>query len=309
MNISVCITTFNEPEETLNDLFTALSNQSLKPGEVIVVDASNKTKINKGYEKKYKNLNLHIIYKKNVSRAKARNIAISSATNEIIALTDVGCIPQRNWLQDIISPFKQNKDIVVAGFYKMTHKNSMQKAMRVFLGVLPKRFSNSFLPSARSMAFSKSVWQKIGGFDEKIKDTAEDTMFNYKLIKHGVKTIRVKTATVEWGMPNTLFEFFKKIFNYAKGDAQTKIIIFPTKGITSHNIKAIFVVFRYIFALILFIYSFKYIWLSPILIGLILIYILHAFKKAKFWGIVLQFISDFGVMLGFLVGYLGGKSE
>lgn len=283
MKVSVCITTFNEKKETIEKLLNALNKQTLKPDEIILIDA-------KDYD--------------NCSRAEGRNIAIKKAKNEIIATTDVGCVPRKDWLEKLVGPFKivssqiPRNDTIVAGFYKMTYRNSLQKAMRVFLGVLPKNFDKNFMPSARSMAFTKTIWKKAGGFPETLNGTAEDTLFNVNLIKAGAVFTHVKNAVVEWGTPSSIKNYYLKIKNYAEGDAKSNIWWHPVKGIQSHNIKILSIYLRYVVLLFLF-FNFKFLFLL-----FAICYLLYAFYKAGIYGPILQVVSDFAVMTGFLKGLL-----
>ena len=146
------------------------------------------------------------------------------------------------------------------------------------------------MPSARSMAFTKTIWKKAGGFPEKLDNTAEDTVFNINLVKAGAKFVVCKDAIVDWQMPDSIFNFYLKIFNYARGDAQSGIWWHPVKKWQTHNIKIMTIFLRYI----LFLY---FPWL-------ILIYILFSFFKAGLWGIVLQFVSDIAGIIGFTHGIL-----
>jgi cellulose synthase/poly-beta-1,6-N-acetylglucosamine synthase-like glycosyltransferase len=267
--VSVCITIFNEKEETVKNLLSSLNSQTLRPDEIIVIDA-------KDYN--------------NCSRSKGRNIAIKKARNKIIAITDAGCIPHKNWLEKITKPFTDNKVDVVAGGYKMVYKNSFEKAESVFLGVKERDMDSDFMPSARSMAFTKNIWKKARGFPESLNDTAEDTLFNLNLVRLNAKFKVAKDAIVDWQMPETILEFAKKIRNYAKGDAKSGIWWHPIKKWKTHNIKILTIYLRYILFLI-------FPWL-------IIFYLIFAFNKAGLWGIILQVISDFSVMLGFVSGIL-----
>lgn len=284
MKVSICITTFNEKEETVKKLLSALNNQSLKPDEIVVIDA-------KDYN--------------NCSIAEGRNISIKKARNEIIAMTDVGCIPNKNWLEKITKPFNEDKDILVAGFYTMPYRNAMQKAAGVFLGISPNKFNNiKFLPSARSVAFSKSIWGKVGGFNEGLEKGGEDTEFFYKCVKYAVKIIRIKEARVVWEEISKLnyINIVKKFYIYAKGDGEAGIWFHPTKQLSSHNIKISLIYVRYIIALSLLIIGFN----SPLahwaLLILAILYLLYSYKKAGAWGIILQLTSDITVMVGFARG-------
>ena len=311
MKVSICITTLNE-EKTIAKLLTGLIYQTFEPDEIIIVDGGSKDetpKIIKDFSKRSKKIKLII---KRCSRSRGRNIAVSNAKNNLIAMTDAGCIPEKNWLERIINPFKVKTVDVVAGFYKMEVSNSIQKAFSVFLGVHPKDFNNKFLPSTRSIAFTKRAWGRIGGFDENLKDTAEDSLFNYKAIKLGLNFARVKNAKVKWLMPETFTEFFYKLFKYSQGDIQSKIWFYSQKGIVSHNIKILTILLRYIVGLIILIYSFYKPSFFILVIFLVFSYFLWSFFKvflktknlyASIWGIILQPMSDFAVMSGFILGF------
>jgi cellulose synthase/poly-beta-1,6-N-acetylglucosamine synthase-like glycosyltransferase len=276
--VSVCITAFSETEERVKKLLDALSKQNLKPEEIIIIDA-------KDYN--------------NCSRSEGRNIAIGKARNEIIAITDVGCLPYNDWLEKITNPFKKDNVDVVSGGYKMVAKNNFEKAESVFLGVKQNDMNEEFMPSARSMAFTKTIWKKAGGFPEDLDDTAEDTVFNLNLIEAGAKFVTAKNAVVDWEMTPTIKKFYLKIKNYARGDAQSCIWWHPVKKWRTHNIKVLTIFARYAFGL----------WLLAIgqygiLGGFIGIYIIWAYKKAGLWGILLQITSDFAAMRGFVYGVL-----
>lgn len=313
MNISIAITTYNE-EKSIGKLLDSLLNQTLKASEIIIVDGGSKDKtveIIRHYQKKDKRIKLLV---ENCSRAKGRNIGIDIAKNEIIAVTDAGCIVHSTWLERLVEPFKHLEVDISAGFYLMVGESPMQKAESIFLGVSPNNFDMSFLPSTRSMAFRKKVWEEIGGFPDEERNSAEDTYFNYSALKLSMKYARVKNAIVEWGMPETLTEFFEKIRTYAMWDARTKIFNFPKKGLMSHNIKALSIFFRYVVLSLLFVFSFSQSYLFTYLLIFLFAYFLWSFRKVfiqfrevkiAIWGPILQITSDIGVMAGFLAGILG----
>ncbi len=310
MKISIVITVFNE-EKSITGLLNSLQSQTIKPDEIVIVDGGSKDKtveIIRHFQKKNKRIKLLV---ERCSRAKGRNLGVDIARNEIVVLTDAGCIVHRNWFERITKPFVNKEVDVVAGFYKMTGKTAFQKALSFFLGVLPSQFDVNFLPSARSIAFKKKLWLRVGGFPEKLTDTAEDTVFNYKIVQSGANIARVKNATVEWGMPRSLKEAFNKMFLYAKGDAKSKIWWHPTKKLASHNIRVLFVFARYAIGIVGVILAFRSPLLWLVLITGLFLYIFWSFRKVYIefkdykvgmWGVILQFASDFAVMGGFLRG-------
>lgn len=313
MNISLCITTFNE-EGGIGSLLDSLISQTQKPDEIIVVDGGSTDRtieIINHYQKRFGGIKL---LKEKCTRAKGRNLGIEVSKNEIVAITDAGCVADKDWLKEIIGPFIHKEVDISAGFYKMTGKNQLQKAMGVFLGVMPRNFGIHFLPSTRSMAFRKSAWEEVGGFPESRENSAEDTDFNYKAVKLGLKYARVKSAVVEWGMPESLSDFFYKIQSYAKWDVQYGIWWHPSQGLASHNIKALSVLLRYLVAISLLFLSLKFAYLFPIMVVLFLIYLVWSFRKVQIafgdsrigiYGPVLQITTDFAVMTGFIKGIIG----
>ena len=312
MKTSVCITVFNE-EKSIRRLLESLLNQTKKPDQIIIVDGGSTDKtveIIRHLQKKDKRIKLLV---QKCSRAKGRNYSVEIARNEIIAMTDAGCRVDKNWLKRITDPFKHKEVGVVAGFYKMKGKTSLQKAASVFLGVVPSKFDIFFLPSTRSIAFRKSVWERTGGFPENLRDTAEDTVFNYKLIKEGIKFTRVKNAIVEWGMPSDFNEIIKKMYAYAKGDAKSKIWWHPSKKFASHNIRVLLIFLRYLIGVVLVISSFSNPLLWYLILALLISYSFWSFRKvyletqmlaAGMWGIVLQYASDIAIMGGFIKGII-----
>lgn len=312
MKISICLTVFNE-ESSISILLDSLVNQTKKADEIVVVDGGSTDKtieIIRHYQKKYKYIKL---ITEECTRARGRNLSVEVSENNIIAITDGGCVADRDWLQNITKPFEMGHVDIVAGFYRMVGKNNLQKAESVFLGVTPRKFDHNFLPSTRSMAFTKSAWEAVGGFPEGKNNSAEDTDFNYKAVKLGMKYSRVKNATVEWGMPETLKDFFEKIKAYAKWDIRYAIWWHPTQQLMSHNIKSLSKFLRYILALVLLVLSLNDKRMPPLLIVYILIYLVWAYRKVflefrewrvAIWGPIVQVVSDVAVMEGFISGII-----
>lgn len=312
MKITICITTFNE-EKSIGRLLESLLTQTKKPEEIIIVDGGSNdqtTTIIKTYQKK--DLRIKLLIRK-CARAKGRNLAVAQAENAIIAMTDSGCKPDKDWLAKITAPFAKDHPDIVAGFYKMTAKTNYQKAITVFLGVAPSQFDDRFLPSARSIAFTKAAWKQVDGFPEKKANTAEDTDFNYQAVKQGLKYVRVKDAIVTWDTPRRFLQGITKLHYYAQGDAMRGIWWHPTQKFNSHNLKVISIFSRYFIGLLMFIYAFRLPFLLLILVVVIGSYLIWAFGKvyrltnniqAGIWGMIIQPSADMAIMSGFARGFV-----
>ena len=177
---------------------------------------------------------------------------------------------------------------------------------------MPDKYDeNRFLPSARSMAFMKKVWEDVGGFNEKLERAGEDTLFCFEALDHGYKIFRNKEAIVYWETPKTFKESIKKYYVYAKGDAQAGVWLKPSRRAATHNLKISSVFGRYCLGFSLLIISLKFSSLLSILFILIIIYIFWSIlskrNNAENWHCILlmpiiQIASDLAVIGGYISG-------
>lgn len=309
--ISLVLTILNE-ENTIGDLLDSISKQSLSPDEILFVDGGSQDETLVIIKKWAKNKSFVRIFsgeKKNI--AQGRNYGIKKSCGDVIVTTDAGCVLSKNWFRKISEPFRKNKNTdVVCGFYTMRTSNIFEKCLACYLGVLPKKISKNFLPSARSMGFTKKIWIKAGKFPEFLSGAGEDTLFNIRLKKIGAKFYLQKKAIVFWSIPKNVTAALGKFFWYAKGDAE--IALFGGEKIwqNKHIIKIMTIYLRYVLLLILAISGLR--WQAT---ACVLLYILWSICKnyssvddmrAVFLLPFLQIVSDISIMLGFFYGFSTG---
>ena len=349
MKVSFITTVFNE-ERSIQGLLDSIFEQSVVPDEVIIVDGGSTDKTVdriKNYELRIKgektknskrktqnsNLKLTVLVKKG-NRAVGRNEAVRKASGGIIVCSDAGCVLDSDWVKNIVAPFFSKSYLegvmsfdrlraatikgeelsevdVVAGYYVGKPTSLFQKCLVPYVLVMPDRVkTQSFLPSTRSMAFRKSVWEKTGGFPEEYTYN-EDYVFANKLKKMGANIIFAKDALVFWQPRKNLKEAFNMFYLFAYGDMQAGII----------QSKVLFIFLRYIIGLVLLVYAI----ISGSIILLYLLFIILYFycgwaigknykyvrnAGAVFLLPILQVTSDiavmFGTSMGFVQRFLGG---
>ncbi len=217
MKVSLICTVLNE-EKSIKAFLESIESQTKKPDEVIIVDAGSTDKTI-SIIKKHKNVKL--IIKLGCNRSQGRNLAIKKAKHPIIAVSDVGCILDKDWLKHIAKPFKNSKIDSVAGFYQAKAKSIFQKCVTPFVAVIPGKLDvKTYLPSSRSLAFRKSAWESAGQYPEKL-DYCEDLVFATKL-KQQTNLVVKPNALVYWQVKGNLKDYFNQIQNYASGDIQAK---------------------------------------------------------------------------------------
>lgn len=302
MEVSVIVTVLNE-SDNITRLTDALLQQSKKPQEIIIVDGGSSDdtfeKL-KSLAKKHSNFK---VFQKNGNRSVGRNFAISKSSGNWIAITDAGCVPEKNWLENLIKTAQNSGTKVVAGYYQAAKGSLLQQAIAPYALVMPDKINpNNFLPATRSMLIAKKTFDSLGGFDEKLSDN-EDYAFAKK-IEANIKIAFAQNAVVTWSPPNSLFSFFKMIFRFARGDAQARI--FRPK---------VFLIFgRYILGGTIFgwlIFYQDYVVAVFYFLLAILLYSVWSIKKnIKYcpdsWHLlpILQITSDLAVISGSILGIL-----
>lgn len=307
MKTSLVITVLNEGH-AINLLLESIKNQKKVPDEIIIVDGGSSdatVRIIRTFIQENKILGKHFkLYYKPGNRSLGRNYGVEHAHSDIILFTDAGCILDFEWTEKISEPF-QNKEVdVVSGYYQGQTENNLQKALVPYVLVMPDKIDKKiFLPATRSMAIKKSVFEELGGFDEKLSHN-EDFAFAKKLEKEGKTIAFARQAIVYWIPPETLFQSLKMFYRFAYGDIEARII----------RPKVLFIYARYFIWIGLLINATLYhsvicYWLFVISL---LLYIAWAIKKnykyvhnpsAFFYLPLLQFDSDLAIIYGSTKGF------
>jgi glycosyltransferase involved in cell wall biosynthesis len=224
LNVAVVITIKNE-EGSIFRLLNSLENQSLKPYEVIIVDGGSKDKtveIIKSFIASKDSFKL--VLAEGANRPKGRNIGISAATAEIIAITDAGVVLDKNWLENLIRPLAQENADFVGGVYVQDGQSLLQKCIGILqYPNIEKLNANDFIPSCRSVVFKKDVWKSVGYWPEHL-EKADDTYFDLKVREKGFKIALAKDAVVSWTAKNSLKGLFQQYSSYAEWDVRASLL-------------------------------------------------------------------------------------
>lgn len=306
--ISLITTVLNE-ERNIFDFIKSINNQTILPDEVIIVDGGSIDNTPQLISKLYnqcKKLNINLIIKKG-NRSVGRNIAIKNSKYDLIAVTDVGCTLDKNWIKNITSPFADLKIDVVSGFYKPTFKNIFQKCLSTYTSTMPDMINKEdFLPSSRSVAFRKSAWRSVKGYPENL-DTCEDLVFDKKLKEKDSKFYFQQSAFVYWPQRKNIKEAFLQFLSYARGDGIARYFRPNTPFLYLRYLLGLFLV-----ALSLVMKSiYLDIFIALCFLGYILWSVFKNYKyvknrKAFIYLPMLQFSSDIAVLIGTTLGYIQG---
>lgn len=222
--VSVIVTVFNE-EKQIAGLLHALEQQTVLPTEILIVDGGSddttQEKVTTFIQNSKHNL-VRLLVKRG-NRSVGRNAACEAARTDLIACTDAGCIPNPDWLEQLIKAWQSTGAAVIAGYYQANRTTPFSEASAAYALVQPGNVHpETFLPATRSMLFEKNAWKSVGGFDERYSDN-EDYVFAHALKRKKIHIAFCQNAVVVWQPRLTLSDFGYMIFRFARGDAASGI--------------------------------------------------------------------------------------
>jgi len=212
--ISVIIPTYNS-EKTIEACIKSLLKQSFhkKQYEIIVVDDGSTDRTVELISK----YPVKLFKRPHKGPAAARNFGAKHAKGKILLFTDADCVPDKNWIEYMVEPFKNEQIVGVSGTYKTLNKN---KTIARFVGYeiedrhkkLAKQKFIDFIGTF-SAGYRKNIFSKYGGFDTKFAmASGEDPDLSFNISKSGGRMIFQPRAFVYHNHPDTLWKFLRQKF-------------------------------------------------------------------------------------------------
>lgn len=155
------------------------------------------------------------------NRSRGRNAAIRRANVDVVAVTDVNVLDPR-WFERIVDPLLRGDADVVAGWYEPLGDSARDRAMGLLtLYSLQEIDPVSFVPASRSLAFTRSAWERVHGYEERL-DAAEDTHLALSMRRAGLRFVLQANAIVRCWTPSSPREAFRTYRAYAKADGRAR---------------------------------------------------------------------------------------
>ena len=218
MRISL-VATVKDDAEHIEAFLASLAAQKLPPDEVIVVDGGS-TDGTLDALRKAEGIRLHVEPGANIARG--RNIAIASASHDVIAVTDADCELEPDWLERLVEPLRAGADVAM-GVSRPIVESFLQGCMAAASLPDPEEIGEAtFMPSSRSVAFRRSAIEAAGGYPEWL-DIGEDMYVNHRWRELGVDMRLASEAVVRWRLRPTIAETWTQYFRYARGDATARM--------------------------------------------------------------------------------------
>jgi exopolysaccharide biosynthesis polyprenyl glycosylphosphotransferase len=288
--------------------------------EVIVIDdgsTDRSPEIAKAYPVRYH-------YQKNQGPGVARNEGVAQSRGDIVLFTDSDCVPEPDWIEEMVRPVRENSVIAVKGAYVKPEPGVASRfAQMEFEERYDKLEKAAFidLVDTYAAAFVKRDFQEAGGFDPNFPvANNEDVDLSYKLSSAGKKMAFNRRAKVRHLNQLTLPRYLRTKFLRA----YWRMMVykrFPGKMIsdtyTPQTLKfQIVLVFLFLFFLLLApFYAFSRILAAASLLGFLLMtagFCVRSLRRDPLIGIlspVLLFLRSLVFGFGIVAGGLSQKRK
>jgi len=150
--------------------------------------------------------------------SKGRNVAIAAAQSQLIACADAGCTYAPNWLAELTAPLANGEAEYSLGGASLdpTDPTVWDLASAPFFGVKLSSDAPTKSCTARSMAFTKDLWRRLGGFPETVF-FGEDTLFDLEA-RRGTQPAFPRNAKALYRPQNSFRSASGQLARYAVSD-------------------------------------------------------------------------------------------
>ena len=224
--ISVILPVHNE-RDSIERCLKTIKNQSYPELEIIVIDnLSNDDSMEMA--KKYTD---RVILERHKGISFTKNTGLKVAKGEFVATTDADCIPDKNWLEELIKHFNDPLVGSVGGTNILPNNASdFEKCIDFLLRTLGSIFKSKYVSDIRyvtetfhnpgcNVMYRKSILQELGGFNERFL-TVEDEELDFRIRKRGYKILFTPFAKVYHNRRSNWKKFVKQVYRYAIGRAR-----------------------------------------------------------------------------------------
>lgn len=213
MKVSL-VATVKDARPFIEEFLASVRAQTRAPDELVIVDGGSTDGTLEVLESAE---DVATISEPGANIATGRNIAVRSATHDVLAVTDADCVLAPDWLERILKPIEHGVD-VSAGFYRPLAGTFFQTCVAAASLPEPEEVRPGWMPSSRSIGFRREAFDAVGGYPEWL-DIGEDMHLNHRWKAAGVRIGLATDAVTFWRLRATPAATWRQYAGYAEGDA------------------------------------------------------------------------------------------
>lgn len=218
MKVSL-ITTVLNAADAVEPFLASVRAQTRMPDEIVIVDGGSTDGTVERVRAASEGLPVTILEEPGANISRGRNVALAAAAHDVVAVSDADCVLDPAWLSLLLEPLEDGADVAM-GFYEPLADSFLQRCMAcVNLPDAAEVDPETFMPSARSVAFRRSAIEAAGGYPEWL-DIGEDMHVNHRWRELGFEMRFVPEAVARWRLRPDIAGTWTQYFRYSRGDAR-----------------------------------------------------------------------------------------
>ena len=216
-DVSVVIPAFNSAS-TIEGCLVALAEQTVMPGEVIVVDDGSTDST----PEVARRMGAEVIAQDHGGAGAARNRGAKAARGELLLFTDADCAPVADWVERLVETLDSNGVAAARGITTSLQPEPAARFAQLEYDEKYRqlaRHENVEMVATYSAAYRRDAFWRFGGFDESFHGaTSEDQELSFRLADAGLRIAFVPRAAVRHHHHTSLRAYVRRKFwiGYAK---------------------------------------------------------------------------------------------
>lgn len=214
--ISLVIPVRNEAA-TLPVLWQSIQEQTWPPDEIVVVDGgSTDNTVEVARRLTVGDRRVRIVEAGPATPGRGRNIGITAASHDWIALTDAGIVLDPAWLEELVRAKEADPSArIVYGHYEPLVTSFFERCAALAYVSTPRETPAGKMrgPTIASALLHRSAWVAAGGFPD--ARATEDLAFISRLETLATKTAWAPAATVHWEPRSSLAATYRRFSVYS----------------------------------------------------------------------------------------------
>jgi glycosyltransferase involved in cell wall biosynthesis len=210
------VATVKDAAPYVGEFLASVAIQTRPPDEVIVVDGGS---TDGTVETLRDARGITLIEESGANIARGRNVAVRAAAHDAIAVSDADCVLEPDWLERVVEPLERGADVSMGVYRPMARTFFEECAAAVSIKDPEEVREDTYLPSARSVAFRREAFERAGGYPESMA-LGEDMYLNHRWRELGVRMDLARNAVVARRPRPDLVSYWRQFAGYAEHDAR-----------------------------------------------------------------------------------------
>jgi glycosyltransferase involved in cell wall biosynthesis len=215
--VTVVLTSYED--ERIQNTLASLDEQERDPDEILIADGSRDPAFRDWLDDKATEYGARIVHERGASVARARNLALDEALGDVLAFLDTDQRAPEFWLACLVAPIEAGEVDWTGGPTRPEAELELMelKEARLYAAA---REDPTRIPMGNS-AWQDRVFEKVGGFDERLSMGGEDWDLALRAANAGFEGQLVEDAWVHHDLTSidSYGTLASKQFDYNVGGA------------------------------------------------------------------------------------------